>query len=226
MNKPIIVYGATELSKMLYYESMGDADFSITAFTTNDEYLVSDKFTGLPLVSINQVKSLYPPSQYDMITAVGGYADMRAHTRYYYQAKQMGYTLRSYISKRSFVAPGTSIGENSIVLSSTYLGSDGNIAENVIIRQNCYIGHHIVIEPHAFIGVGCNIGGESEIGELSYIAMGAVIVDRVKIGRETLVGAGSVVLSDSQPFVKLVGNPAREIGSHEAEGIRIKKKNE
>lgn len=211
---------------MLYFDSVGDSDFAIAAFTTDDEYLRSDNFNGLPLVSINQVKSLYPPSQYDMITAVGGYTDMRAHTRYYYQAKQMGYELRTYISRRSIVDPGTRIGENSMVLPFTYLGADCNIAENVIIRQNCYLGHHVVIEPHAFIGVGCNIGGESEIGELSYIAVGAVIVDRVKIGRETLAGAGSVVVSDTKPFVKLVGNPARKIGSHETEGIRIKKKNE
>lgn len=223
MNRPIIVYGATELSRMLYYDAAGDPDFTIAAFTTDDKYLLSDSFVGLPLVSINKVKSLYPPSQYDMIAVVGGYADMRGHTRYYSLGKQLGYRLRTYLSKRSFISPGARFGENSIVLSFSYVGADCAIAENVIIRQNCYLGHHVVIEPHSFIGVECNIGGETAIGELSYLAMGSIIIDRVKIGRETLVGAGSVVLSDTDPYVKVVGNPARVIGSHEAEGIRIKK---
>ena len=225
MSKPLIVYGATELSKMLYFDSLDDPDFKIVAFATTSEYLTSDTFVGLPLISINEAQALYPSTHYDIITAVGGYSDMRAHTKYFYHAKQLGYELRSYVSKRAFISPGTCVAENSMILPFTFVGADVDIQENVIVRQNCYLGHHTAIKPHAFIGIGCTIGGGSEIGELSYIAMGAVIVDSIKIGRETLVGAGSVVLSDTQAYVKVVGNPARMIGSHEEEGIRIKKKN-
>ena len=226
MSKPLIVYGATELSKMLFFDSIDDPDFKIEAFATTDEYLISDTFAGLPLVSINQAPALYPSTQYDMITAVGGYTDMRDHTKYFYHAKQLGYELRSYVSKRAFVSPGTRVAGNSMIMPFTFVGADVDIQENVIVRQNCYLGHHTVVEPHAFIGIGCTIGGGSVIGELSYIAMGAVIIDGLKIGRETLVGAGSVVISDTEPYVKIVGNPARVIGSHEAEGIRIQRKNE
>ena len=222
--KPVIVFGTTVIAEMLYYDAVDDQEFQIAAFTADPEYISSDSFLTVPLVPFELVEQVYPPKDYDMIAAVAGSSDMRGHASYYLRAKEKGYTIRNYISRRACVIPGTRMGENSIVFPFAYIGPDGEIAENVIIRQNAYLGHNIEVGAHAFIGVGCQAGGGCKIGAFSYLAIGSTLSDHVTLGRETLVGAGSVVIHNTAPFTTVVGNPARVIGTHEEEGIKIKRR--
>jgi len=222
--KPVIVFGTTVIAKMLFYDSTDNSDFQIAAFSADAEYVSGESFLGIPLVAFDQVEHFYPPNDYDMIAAVAGSSDMRGHASYYLRAKEEGYTIRNYISPRAFVTPGTKLGENSLVFPFVYIGPEAEIAENVIIRQNAYLGHNIEVGAHSFIGVGCQIGGGCKVGPFSYLAIGSTVSDHVVLGRETLVGAGSVVIHDTAAFTTVVGNPARVIGTHEEEGIRIKRR--
>lgn len=221
--KPVIVFGTTVIARMLFYDSVDNLDFKIAAFTADLEYMNGDVFLESPLIEFDRVENIYPPKDFDMIVAVAGSSDMRGHVSYFRRAKEKGYTMRNYISPRAFVTPGTILHGNSLVFPFAYLGPEGEIGENVIIRQNAYLGHNIEVGPHSFIGVGCQIGGGCRIGTLSYLGIGSTITDHINIGRETLVGAGAVVIHDTDPFTTVAGNPARVIGTHEEQGIRIEK---
>ena len=222
--KPVIVFGTTVIAEMLFYDASDSTEFQIAGFTTDPEYLAGDSFLSVPLISFDLVEQVFPPKDYDMIAAIAGSSDMRGHASYYLRAKEKGYTIRNYISRRAFVTPGTKLGENSLIFPFAYIGPKGEIGENVIVRQNAYLGHNIEVGPHSFIGAGCQVGGGCKIGPFSYLAIGSTLSDHVTLGRETLVGAGSVVIHDTAPFNTVVGNPARVIGTHEEEGIRIKRR--
>jgi UDP-3-O-[3-hydroxymyristoyl] glucosamine N-acyltransferase len=223
--KPVIVYGTTVIAKMLFFDSADNPDFHIAAFAADPEYVSGDSFLSVPLIPFDQVEQIYSPENFDMIAAVAGSSDMRGHAAYYLRAKAKGYTIRKYVSQRAVVTLGTKMGENSIVFPFAYIGPEGVIEENVIIRQNAYLGHNIGVGSHSFIGVGCQIGGGCKVGSFSYLSIGSTITDHIVLGRETLVGAGSVVINDTLPFSKVVGNPARLIGTHKDEGIKISARN-
>ncbi len=222
--KPVIVFGTTVIAQMLFFDSQDDPNFTIAAFTTDAEYITGESFLGLPLIDFDKITDIYSPKEFDLVVAVAGSSDMRGHISYFLRAKEKGYSIRYFVSPRAVVTPSTILGENSLVFPFAYIGPEGEIGENVIIRQNAYLGHNIIIGAHSFIGVGCQVGGGCKIGTLSYLAIGSTITDHVTLGRETLVGAGSVVIHDTDPFTTVVGNPARVIGHHEAEGIMIKRR--
>lgn len=220
--KKVIVYGNTVLSKMIYYDALNDPDFQIVCFAVDTEYLNDPIFLGLPQVDFAEVTALYPPDDYDMIAVLGGYSCMRNREKFYHRAKEKGYKLRNFISKRADITPTNEMGENNIIFGPSHIGMEGKMGNNNIIRQNVYLGHNFEMGSNIFIGAGCNIGGNCTIKDTSYIAMGSTVINNITLAEETLVGAGSVVIHDSEPYSKNVGNPSRIIGYHTEEGIRMR----
>jgi len=221
MNK-VILYGNSVLSQMVFFDAVGCCCFEIAGFAVDKPYLKTPTFCGLPQVDFAEVKQHFPPDQYDMLAVLGGFSDMRGRAAHYQRAKAKGYQMRNYISSRSELSPDVTMGENNIILSQSYIGFGGRMGDNNIIRQQVYLGHDFTIGSHNFIGPGCNIAGYCSIANTCYIAMGSTVINNTNIAEETLVGAGSVVIRHTEPYSKNVGNPARMIGYHQEEGIRMR----
>lgn len=219
--KKVVVYGNTILSKMLFYDAEGSVNFEIVCFTVDKEYLQNTDFLGLPQLDFIDIEKTYPPDEYDMIAVLGGYSNMRNREKMFLKAKGKGYYLRNYISPKADFSPAINMGENNIVMAQSHIGTGGSMGNNNIIRQNVYLGHDFHLGNHNFIGAGCNIGGNCIIKNTCYIGLGAIIINNITIEDETLIGAGSVVIRNTEPFSKNVGNPARTIGYHKEEGIRM-----
>lgn len=219
--KKVIVYGSITLSTMLFYDASGNSNFEIACFTMDREYLPGTELLGLPLVAFQDLPTLYPPGEYDLLALFNGYNRMRDRGRMYLKAKQAGYTLRNYISARADVAPDIMMGDNNVIMGTTHLGFGGIMGCNNLIRQHVYLGHQFNLGSHNIITAGCNIGGHGVIKDSCYIGLGVTIIDHVRIEDETLIGAGSVVVKNTEPQAKYVGNPSRIIGYHHDEGIRM-----
>ena len=65
--KRIIVYGAGCFSEIFYYEACLSDAVQIVAFTVDRAYLESPEFCGLPVIPFEEVKSVLPPEEYDMM---------------------------------------------------------------------------------------------------------------------------------------------------------------
>ena len=61
-------------------------------------------------------------------------------------------------------------------------------------------------------------GGDVVIGDRVWIGYRAIILPGVTIGEGAVVGAGALVTKDVEPYVIVVGNPARKIGERAVEG--------
>lgn len=221
MNKKVIVFGNTILSKMIFYDAVGRDDFKIICFTVDREYLEDKELLGLPVVDFKEIQDLYPPEEYDMMVVLSGYRCMRNREKMYLKAKNKGYTLRNYISSKADFSPEISMGENNIILAQSHIGIGGSMGNNNIIRQNVYLGHNFNLGNNNFIAAGCNIGGNCRIKNTCYIGIGATIIDSITIEEETLIGGGSVVIRNTEPYSKNVGNPTRILGYHKEEGIKM-----
>jgi sugar O-acyltransferase (sialic acid O-acetyltransferase NeuD family) len=219
--KKVVVYGNTTLSKMLFYDAVGSVDFEIVCFTVDKEYLQNTELLGLPQLDFAKIEKTYPPDEYDMIAVLSGYRCMRDREKMFLKAKGKGYYLRNYVSPKADFSPTINLGENNIVMAQSHIGIGGSMGNNNIIRQNAYLGHDFHLGNNNFIGPGCSIGGNCMIGNTCFIGLGATITNNITIEDETLIGAGSVVIRNTEPFSKNVGNPAKIIGYHKEEGIRM-----
>lgn len=219
--KKVIIYGSETLSKMLFYDAIGNNNFIIAAFTVDNDYLQGHELLGLPLVSFQEIHDLFPPDEYDMLALFNGYSRMRDREKMYLKAKSTGYKLRNYISVRADIAPEIIMGDNNVIMGTTHIGFGGTMGNNNLIRQNVYLGHEFKLGNNNIITAGCNIGGHSEIENNCYIGLGVTVINHIKIEDESLIGAGSVVIRDTEPYSKNVGNPSHIIGYHQDEGVRM-----
>lgn len=224
--KKVVVYGSAILSQMLLYDARGNSGFEIACFTMDDGYRNNDELAGLPLVRFADIYDLYPSDEYDMLALFDGYTRLRDREIMYEKAKSTGYFLRNYISTRADVAPDIIMGDNNVIMGMSHVGFGGIVGNNNLIRQNVYLGHQFTMGNHNIITAGCTLGGRCTIENNCYIGLGSTILNRTHIAEETLVGAGSVVLKDTEPCSKNVGNPSRVISYHQAEGVRMKVREE
>jgi len=220
MNK-VIVYGNTILSEMLFYDAYDDEKFEIAAFAVDSEYLNDDKFLSLPQVDVKTMNQLYPPEAYDLIAPFTGFRQIREREVFYNSAKEKGYRIRNYLSRKADVSPDVIMGENNIVFAQAHVGPKGKMGNNNIIRQQVYLGHEFEVGSHNVFSPDCNVAARCKIGNLCFIGIGATIVEHITISDETLVGAASLVIRDTEAYSKNVGNPSRVIGYHLENGIMI-----
>ena len=156
-----------------------------------------------------------------MLAIFEGYRSMRARDNIFSKAKSSGYKLRNYISARADIAPDVQMGENNVIMGTSYIGFGGIMGDNNLIRQSVYLGHEFKMGNNNIITAGCNIGGLSNIKNNCYFGLGSTVIDHINIAEDTLIGAGSLVIRHTEPYSKNVGNPSRIIGYHQYQGVRM-----
>jgi acetyltransferase-like isoleucine patch superfamily enzyme len=70
---------------------------------------------------------------------------------------------------------------------------------------------------------GVFVNGDVTIGDDVFLGAGAIVTRGVTIGDGAVVGAGSVVLHDVAPGTKVLGTPARPVGSVTYADVRVSK---
>lgn len=210
----IIIFGTGKLGQMLYYLIMESLQYKVVCFTAEKEYCKERSFLSLPLIPFDEVERKYPPSQYRMITALGGLGGTELRGGIFSKAKNKGYMHINYIHPTVVIEGCVQMGENNIVFPYSMLGFSGKMGNNNVVREKVYLGHEFTMGDHNFIGVGCNIGGSSKIGNLSYIAMGVTVTNNITISDQTFVGIGSLILKDTETNSKYYGHPAKRVSQY------------
>lgn len=211
MSKPVIIYGNRSLGKMLWMDAQTSNDFKIEAFIVDDAYLNENGlFCGLPQISFSRMLEMFPSEKYDLIVTDGTNL-IQNKEPLFLKVKDMGYTIRNYISSKSIVSDDCIMGVNNIVFEQVYIGPNGIIGNNNLIRQQVYLGHDFKIGNHCIFNPGCKIGGFLESGSNVFVGMGAIVIDHIKLKDYSIVGAGSVVIKSTEEYSINVGNPSRNI---------------
>lgn len=209
MKKKIVLFGQGLYTEIVHQYFTDDSDYQVVAFTKDDLYITDKEYLGLPMVNFTEVQNLYPPSEHDMFIAVS-YTNMNhLRERVYFEAKQKGYNLPSYISSKCSWMTKYPIGDNSFIFEDNTVQPFVKIGSNVILWSGNHIGHHSIIEDHNFISSHVVVSGQCTVKSNCFIGVNSTIAHGVTIQNETLVGAGSIITKDTEQ--KSVYVPAKSI---------------
>ena len=204
----VIIYGNKAVARETYYCLKYYSNYEVSGFTVDRKFLEGDRLFGLPVIPFDIVKKTFPPDKYKMFIAVGYVKNNNIRKERYFQTKEMGYELITFISPKSIVYPETIVGDNCLIDHQSVISADAKIGNNVIIATGCLIGHDVVIGDHCFLAGGVCVGGGVSIGSCSYLGMKSIIRNGISIGNNCVIGAGAIMLENAEDKSVHLGEPA------------------
>jgi sugar O-acyltransferase (sialic acid O-acetyltransferase NeuD family) len=199
MRKPLVIFGTGDIAELAHYYFERDEEYQVVAFTVDAAFLTQNTFRGLPVVAFEELTKHHPPGHADLFVALS-YSRLNAiRKEKYLAAKQSGYRLASYLSRRASILNEGRIGENCFILEDNTIQPFVTIGNNVTLWSGNHIGHHSTIKDHTFIASHVVVSGGVEIGEQCFVGVNATLRDHIKVGDKCVIGAGSLLLADAEP---------------------------
>jgi sugar O-acyltransferase (sialic acid O-acetyltransferase NeuD family) len=193
----IVIFGAGDIARLAHYYFTSDSEHRVVAFAVDREYRQGDGFLGLPCLDLETVRDHFPPGYYKMFIALS-YAKMnKVRSQKYFQAKELGYELASYVSTRCSYLTDTPVGDNCFILEDNTIQPFVRIGNNVTMWSGNHIGHDSVIEDHCFISSHIVVSGHVVIRPYCFIGVNATLRNSITVAPETLIGAGAIIMKDT-----------------------------
>ena len=193
----VVIFGIGDAARLAHYYFNRDSEHEVEAFTVDKQYRDSEAFMGLPLVAFEEITERFPPEQYCMFVAIGYSRMNKVRAEKFYQAKQLGYRLVSYVSSRCSYLTDNPVGENCFILEDNVIQPFVRIGNNVTLWSGSHIGHDSIIEDHCFIASHVAVSGHVHIHPYCFIGANATLRNSITIARQTLIGAGAVIMKDT-----------------------------
>ena len=136
----------------------------------------------------------------------------------------------------AIVLQGAKIGKYCNINCHTFIENDVEVGDYVTVKSGVYLWDGIRIEDHVFIGPNATFTNDqfprsrrkpgafkgAYLKNNASIGANATIVGAVRIGSYAMVGAGSVVTRDVPDHALVYGNPARQHGWVDENGVPMK----
>lgn len=203
----IIIYGNGSVACATYYMFLYDSSYNVSAFTVDREFIKEDHLFDLPVLPFEGIEKVYSPEEYGLHIAVGHVRVNKVRAQKYYQAKELGYQLVSFVSSKAVTWPGLVHGENCKIGTNATINPFAQLGNNVRVGSGSNVGHHSVIKDHVSLASSVTIAGNVTVEPYCLIGANATIRDRITIAAETVIGAGAVILQDTNPREVYLGRP-------------------
>jgi sugar O-acyltransferase (sialic acid O-acetyltransferase NeuD family) len=207
MREQIVIFGTGAIAELAHFYFTEDSAYEVVGFCVDAEFLETEVFCGLPVVSFERVATIYPPEHYKMFVALS-YSKINAIRRQKYEAAiNCGYELVSYVSSHATVLNRGRIGSNCFILEDNTVQPFVTIGNNVTLWSGNHIGHHSTIQDHVFVASHVVISGGVEIGSQCFLGVNSTVRDHIVVGDRCVVGAGVLLLGDAAPDGLYIGAP-------------------
>jgi len=198
----IVIYGLGKQAEMVHYLFTHDSPHQVAAFCVDAAYLPAENtlFSGLPVVSFEDLTAHYPATDYGLHIAVG---QVKARQRIYETAKAWGYSFASYISSKARIWPDLITGEHVFIDQVMDIHPCVSVGNNTMLI-GCRIGHHTRIGDHVLMS-GVTVGGGATVGDNTFIGMGTVVNEGISIGQNNIIGSGCLISRSTADYAVFSG---------------------
>jgi acetyltransferase EpsM len=117
------------------------------------------------------------------------------------------------IHPTAVVSKFAKIGYGTCLQPFVSVGPNTIIGNHVQIFGQALVGHGATLDDYSYVANNACIGADVHLMEGAYVGTNATTLEFVKLGKWSITGIGSVVLKDVPDYGKVVGNPARQIGT-------------
>lgn len=169
------------------------------------------RITALPVpVDLIDIADFQPKADeiYALGTTSPGRATLVAELR-----ERFGISCSTLVHPRAYVSPLARLDAGVFVGAQSVVGPGAMLETHVFVNRGVTIGHDTTVGAYARLQPGCNVAGHIRIGAFTTIGMGACVIEEREIGAHVTVGAGSVVVRDIPDGAKVMGVPARVVGT-------------
>lgn len=194
----VVIFGEGKMADEVYFYLTHDSEYEVVAFTVDRDYMTKKELFGLPIIPFEDIVAQYPPSEFKMFVAIGYQQLNQLRAQKYFEAKEKGYELVSYICSKASNFGQVEVGDNCLVLENTVLQPLTSIGNNVFLWSGNLIGHHSSIEDHCFLAGQVVISGNTIVKPYCFIGVNATVGHEITIGEKSLIGAGTLVTKSTE----------------------------
>lgn len=193
----LVIFGTGDIAQLAHFYFTKDSEHVVAAFTVDRNFLNVTDYCGLPVVPFDEIGREFSPQEYKMFIAISYAKVNKIRAAKYFEAKEKGYELISYISTKATLFDNMEIGDNCFILENNTIQPFAKIGNNVTLWSGNHIGHHSQIGDHCFISSHVVISGGVRVEPYSFIGVNATLRDHITIARESVIGAGALILNDT-----------------------------
>lgn len=117
------------------------------------------------------------------------------------------------IHPTAVVSRSSQIGRGVMIQPFVSIGPNVQLGDHIQIYAQAFIGHNSRLADYAYVANNACVGAAVHLCEGAYLGTNSSTLENVTLGKWSLVGMGSVVIHDVPDFAKVVGNPAKVIGT-------------
>jgi sugar O-acyltransferase (sialic acid O-acetyltransferase NeuD family) len=219
--KPIVIFGTGKIAEVLLYFFRNHSDRHVVACTVDHAYISDPQWEGLPTCSFKDVAQKYPPQTYDMFVALG-YQNMNAlRASKCAEARQLGYTLASYVHPDSGLPTDCIHGDNCFIMNQVHIHPRVSFGNNVFIWSGAMVGHHTTLGDNCWLTSCTNISGLVTVGANCFFAVNATVGHSISIGEYCFIGANTLVIKSTQPHEVYVTEATHKFRLDSKQFLRI-----
>jgi len=199
MTKKLVIVGTGLQAQVMHTYFKHSGQYEIVAFSADRSFVEqSGTLFGLPVVSIEDLASIYSPNTHEVFVAIG-FRDLNSiRARFFSRVKEMGYKCASYIHPSVVQWPNNSIGENVFIFEDNTIQPFVAIGDDTTLWSGNHIGHHSRVGAHCFISSHVVVSGSCIVGDYSFLGVNATLRDGLRIGARNIIGPGSLILKDTE----------------------------
>lgn len=194
--KKLIIFGVTEVAKLLHYYIQRDKSFEVVAFTLDSSYRQSDSFNNIPLVDFEEIEKVYSINDHEIFVAIGPSSMNKLRAKKLEEARAKGYKIATYISPNAICH--STVGENCLLADGVIINPFSKIGDNNFFWERAIVAHDSNVGNNCYFSPNSVISSYCHIGDNSFIGTGAVLKATVKIAEKSLVGASCYISKDTE----------------------------
>ena len=194
----IIIFGIGEIADLAHFYLGHDSPHKVVAFSVDKEFLPKEKkHLGLPVIDFAEIEKHFSPKKFSMFLPISFRNVNKIREKKYFEAKQKGYRLISYVSSKATVWADLKTGDNCFIFEDNTIQPFVKIGNNVIMWSGNHVGHHTTIKDHCFITSHVVISGHVVVEPNCFLGVNSTIRDNIKIAKESVIGAGAIITKDT-----------------------------